>query len=163
MKLRVSLLIAFVVVALAGASSAMAEEAYSPRTLRIARQLNCPVCVGESVADSQSQLARQMRGIIESKVQAGESDAQIKEYFRARYGDAVLAAPPKSGFVLTLWWMPVVAVGVGALALGLFLRERTRVPDVPERLPDHDDELERIAREVLGGADDGVAAGAAPR
>ena len=55
------------------AVGASADDMYSERTLHIARQLNCPICAGESVADSQSELARQMRGIIEQKVQAGES------------------------------------------------------------------------------------------
>ena len=128
---------------------ASAADVYSARTLQIARQLNCPICAGESVADSQSELARQMRGIIEQKVQAGESDKQIKDYFVARYGNSVLASPPKSGLTLALWWLPVVAIAIGGLALVLFLRERTRsTPDVDES-PGRDLELEAIARDVL--------------
>jgi cytochrome c-type biogenesis protein CcmH len=134
---------------LAMTAAAAADDAYSQRTLRIARELNCPICAGESVADSQSELARQMRGIIEQKVQAGETDAQIKAYFQARYGDSVLASPPKSGLTLALWWLPVAAIAVGALALGLFLRERTRVTPSPELPAGRDQELEAIARDVL--------------
>jgi cytochrome c-type biogenesis protein CcmH len=139
------------------AAAASAQDAYSERTLHIARQLNCPICAGESVADSQSELARQMRGIIEQKVQAGESDAQIKAYFQARYGDSVLASPPKSGLTLALWWLPVVAVAIGALALVLFLRERVRSRPEDVAPPVRDQELEAIARDVLGADATGTA------
>ena len=65
-----------------------------------------------------------MRDTIEQKVQAGESEQQILDYFVAGYGESILTDPPKSGFVLTLWWIPVLVVLVGALAVGLYLRER---------------------------------------
>lgn len=135
------------------AAPARAEDVYSPETLRIARELQCPVCAGQSVADSNSELARQMRAIIEEKVRAGESEEQIRAYFVERYGPGILADPPKSGFTLTLWWVPVVGLAIGAIVLGLFLRERTRVRhplSPPGATRADDDELERIAREVLG-------------
>jgi cytochrome c-type biogenesis protein CcmH len=127
-----------------------ADDLYSERTLKIARELNCPICAGQSVADSQSQLAAQMRDIIEQKVAAGESDEQIKAYFVDRYGEAVLAEPPKSGFMLTLWWVPVVGVLLGAVVLALFLRERTRGRASVPAEPDDDEELELLARQILG-------------
>jgi cytochrome c-type biogenesis protein CcmH len=130
----------------------MAEDVYSQETLEIARGLQCPVCGGQSVADSNAELARQMRGIIEQKLQAGESPEQIRAYFVEAYGPAILSDPPKSGFTLTLWWVPVIGVLCGALILGLFLRERTRakrpLPSQPAA-DATDEELESIAREVL--------------
>jgi cytochrome c-type biogenesis protein CcmH/NrfF len=104
-----------------------------------------------------------MRAIIEEKVQAGETEAQIIDYFVARYGESVVSEPPKSGFSLALWWMPVVVVVLGAVVVGLFVRERTQsgtrrqvVVDGPER----DEELEAIAREVLGSQTDERTSGA---
>ncbi len=134
------------------ASLASAEDMYSERTLRLARQIHCPICAGESIADSQTELARQMRGIIEEKVEAGESDQEIRDYFVARYGESILFEPPKSGFRLGLWWMPVIVVALGAAVVVSFVRERTRAPRpaLPAG-PDEDAELEAIAREVLGG------------
>jgi cytochrome c-type biogenesis protein CcmH len=143
-------LLAALVLAGALVAGAAAEDVYSERTLQIARELNCPICAGQSVADSQSELAVQMRAIIEQKVQAGESDAEIKAYFVERYGESILAAPPKSGFTLTLWWVPVIGVLLGAGILALYLRERTRRPP-SETDPSKDDaELEALAREILG-------------
>jgi cytochrome c-type biogenesis protein CcmH len=132
------------------ASAGAVEEVYSERTLDIARKLQCPVCAGQSVADSNSGLAAEMRNIIEQKVQAGESEQEILAYFVARYGESILSEPPKSGFTLGLWWAPVVMVVIGALVVASFAYERTRRSGraVPAR--DDDEELEAIAREVLG-------------
>jgi cytochrome c-type biogenesis protein CcmH len=124
------------------------QDVYSERTLEIARRLQCPVCAGESVADSNSELARQMRGIIEEQVQAGRSDEQIIQFFVERYGQSIVVEPPKSGFSLALWWLPVVVVLVGALVVGLYLRERTN-RGASHAADDDDAELEALAREVL--------------
>jgi len=148
--------LAVVLVALLGVATANAEDMYSQRTIKLAREIHCPICAGESVADSQTELARQIRGIIEEKVQAGESDQEIKDYFVARYGESILFDPPKSGFRLGLWWMPLIVVGVGALVVVSFVRERTKAPRplTAEQPSDDDAELEAIAREVLGDASD---------
>jgi cytochrome c-type biogenesis protein CcmH len=138
---------------LIGTQGVLAQDVYSEQTLEISRKLQCPVCAGQSVADSTSKLAGQMRAIIEEKVQAGESEQQIIDYFVARYGESVVTEPPKSGFSLALWWMPVVVVVLGAVVVGLFVRERTQ-SGARRRVvadgPDGDEELEAIAREVLG-------------
>lgn len=154
MKRRPSLLVALLL-ALVGTTMAVglagAEDIYSQRTIKLAREIHCPICAGESVADSQTELARQMRQIIEEKVQAGESDAQIKDYFVARYGESILFDPPKSGFRLGLWWMPLIVVALGAAVVVSFVRERTRAPRPAQPAPiDDDAELEAIAREALG-------------
>ncbi|HYI15367.1 MAG TPA: cytochrome c-type biogenesis protein [Thermomicrobiales bacterium] len=136
-----------------GAAGVVAQDVYTDETLEISRKLQCPVCDGQTVADSTSKLAGQMRAIIDEKVRAGESEEQIIDYFVARYGESVVSEPPKSGFSLALWWMPVVVVGLGAVVVGLFVRERTR-PEARRQAiadgPDSDEELEAIAREVLG-------------
>ena len=131
---------------------ASAEDVYSERTLEIARQLQCPICSGQSVADSQVTLAKQMRDTIERKVQAGESNEQIIAYFVERYDEKVLMDPPKSGFTLTLWWVPPFVLLIGAVVVVLYFREgasrkprRTGGSDV--RLDD--EELEALAREYL--------------
>jgi cytochrome c-type biogenesis protein CcmH len=151
-KRRVRLALLLASFALAGiVVTASAQDVYSPRTLELSRRMHCPVCAGQTVADSGSELALQMRNIIEEKVQAGESDQQILDYFVARYGTAILAEPPKSGIGLGLWWMPVLVVLVGSLVVVTYLRERTRAPESDTGAPDDadDEELEAIAREVL--------------
>jgi len=131
-----------------------AEDVYSERTMELARQLQCPVCDGQAVADSQVTLARQMRDVIEQKVQAGESDEQIMAYFTERYGQNVLLDPPKSGFNLTLWWIPPAVLLVGALVVVLYMREgkgNISSTEYATGVEVTDPELEELAREYLGG------------
>lgn len=130
-----------------------AEDVYSDRTMELARQLQCPICAGQSVADSQVTLAQQMRDTIERQVQAGQTDEQIIAYFVQRYDENVLMDPPKSGFTLTLWWVPPVVLAVGALVVVLYIREGTgrKKQIVPTGPNDNlnDEELEALAREFL--------------
>lgn len=123
MKRNVLLLLLALLVALVPAS-ALALESLSPEALEIANSLNCPICEGQSVRDSNSQLAQQMRVVIQQDVAAGRSRDQIIKYFTDRYGIGILRDPPKSGFVLTLWWLPAVAVVIGALILGGFVMQK---------------------------------------
>ncbi len=83
------------------------------RTHDIASQLRCPVCNGESVADSSTPIAQQMRSVIRQDVQAGQSDDQIIASFRASYGDSILLRPPLDGFTAIIWFGPIVALLVG--------------------------------------------------
>jgi cytochrome c-type biogenesis protein CcmH len=84
---------------------------------RVGKQLQCPICSGATVADSPSDLAGQMRGVIRLKLQAGESDQQIVDYFVERYGDGVLIEPPRRGISLLVWVAPVVVLLAGGFLL----------------------------------------------
>src|SRR5207245_10552344 len=79
----------------------------------IAAQLRCVVCQNLSVADSPSEMASQMRAIIRERLAAGESPAEVQRYFVDRYGEWILLAPPRRGFNLLVWLLPLVAVAVG--------------------------------------------------
>ena len=70
---------------------------------RMAKQLRCPICESVSVADSPADLAIQMRALIRRKLEAGESDQQILDYFVAAYGDSVLLEPPRRGLGWVVW------------------------------------------------------------
>jgi cytochrome c-type biogenesis protein CcmH len=112
--------------ALALPASMFAEEALSPEALSIANELSCPVCQGQSVRDSNSELARQMRQVIQRKLEMGESPDAIKAYFVERYGIEILREPPRAGTTLALWWGPPVGLAVGAILLVAYLRQRGR-------------------------------------
>ena len=92
-------------------------EAVEDEARAIARELQCPVCQGLSVADSPSELATQMRGVIRERLQAGESREAIVGYFVDRYGETILLTPPRSGFTAIAWIAPYGAllVGIGIL------------------------------------------------
>ena len=113
------------------------------RTHDIASQLRCPVCNGESVADSSTPIAQQMRSVIRQDVQAGQSDDQIIAAFRASYGDSILLRPPFDGFTAIIWFGPIVALLVGIAIITLAAREWRRVQPVPALAQSLDDEAAR--------------------
>ncbi len=95
---------------------------------RVGLQLQCPVCEGESVADSPSGLAGDMRSVIRAKLIAGEPDRQILDEFVASYGDGILSEPPKRGISLGVWLGPVLGIVLGGLLVGTLLSNWRRVP-----------------------------------
>ncbi|HZJ09261.1 MAG TPA: cytochrome c-type biogenesis protein [Trueperaceae bacterium] len=116
------------------------------RVFEIAGQLRCPVCVSESVADSNAQLAQQMRELIQQQLEEGRSEAEIFAYFTNRYGDWILLDPPKRGVHLLVWLLPIAAVVIGVAALALTVRRwlaRSR-----ERPTVDQEDLERVRAEL---------------
>ena len=99
------------ITACSGQEPSLEERAYS-----IDRSLICPVCPGETIDQAQVELATQMREIVREKLAEGWSREQILQFFVDRYGERVLAAPPKRGFNLMVWVVPI-AVGVGGVLL----------------------------------------------
>jgi cytochrome c-type biogenesis protein CcmH/NrfF/tetratricopeptide (TPR) repeat protein len=93
------------------------------QTRIIASELRCVVCQNLSVADSPSEMAQQMRGIIREQLETGKTPQQVKDYFVSKYGAWVLLAPEAKGFSLLLWVLPFVVLGAGML-LGLWLIRR---------------------------------------
>ncbi len=147
--------------ALGSAACSTRVPTLEERAVALDRQLMCPICDGQTLDESQSQLAQQMKQVIREKLAQGETEDQIKAYFSSpdRYGPAVLAAPPASGFNLVLWALPpaLTIVGLG----GLFLLIRAmRVRSRPAGVRAGDlmlaTYLEQVDREL------GLAKGAPP-
>lgn len=126
------------------------------QTHEVASQIQCPVCNGESVADSPSGLASEMRGVIRQKLAQGESEQQVIQYFQARYGDTILERPPVSGFTLLIWLPPALMLALGAYVVFAFGREwspapalATRATDADEAADLSDDERRRLRETLL--------------
>ena len=85
----------------------------------IASQVRCPVCNGETVAESQAAPSVAIRNEIRTDVQRGESQAQILGSLVDSYGPGILEKPQASGIGVLVWVLPVVAVIIGAAALAL--------------------------------------------
>ncbi len=90
------------------------------RAREINKALICPVCPGETIDQSQNALAKQMREAVREQLEAGKTREEIIQFFVERYGEGVLAAPPKRGFNLVAWLLPPVAI-TGALLLLVFI------------------------------------------
>ena len=89
----------------------------------VASQLKCPICQGESVADSPSLLAQQMRGVIRQQLQSGKSEQEVIQYFQDRYGSQIVWSPPWQGFALLAWLVPIALLLGGAILLFFVLRD----------------------------------------
>ena len=114
----------------------------------VASQLRCVVCQSLSVADSPSETANQMRGIIRERLAAGESPERVRAYFVEKYGDWILLSPPKSGFTLLVWVVPFVALGIGLVLVVVVLRRWSRAAHAPVPVPLDPAVRERIRREM---------------
>ena len=117
------------------------------RVREIASDLRCVVCQNLSVADSPSDLAKEMRSLVRELVQQGKSREEIEAYFVSRYGEFVLLSPPKHGFNLLVWVLPFLAVAVGAGVVYLVARRWTEA--TPAGRPPADPAYaERVRREL---------------
>jgi len=83
------------------------------RVESIGERIKCPVCQGESIANSPSEMARDMMSLVEERVEEGASDEAIVDDLLASYSGAVLLDPPASGSTLVLWLAPLGALAVG--------------------------------------------------
>jgi len=99
------------------------QPSLDQRVHDVASQLRCPICQGESVADSPSQLAQQMRGVIRQQLQSGKSEQEVIQYFRTSYGDQIVWLPPWQGFTLLAWLVPIGLLLAGIILLFFVLRD----------------------------------------
>lgn len=97
------------------------------RMMGLAVELRCLVCQNQTIADSNAQLAVDLRQQIRELLQAGLSDRQILEYMTERYGDFVLYRPPFKATTLVLWVGPAVLLIVSVGGLVGVLRRRQRL------------------------------------
>ena len=76
-------------------------------------EIRCVVCQNEPIAQSTADLAGDMRALVRERVAAGDSDDQIRSFFRARYGDFVLLRPPFDARTWLLWGAPIALAALG--------------------------------------------------
>ena len=96
------------------------------RAHKLNKTIMCPVCPGESIDQSQNQLAAQMRVRVGEMIREGQTDDSIRAFFVDKYGPSVLLEPPREGFYLLAWLLPPVGVVVAALSVFVALRMMSR-------------------------------------
>ncbi len=109
------------------------EDPLERQVLEIAKELRCAVCQNQSVAESNADLARDMRAIIREQLQAGKSKPEIEQYFVNRYGNYILMKPPAEGPGAMLWVMPALFAVMLAFTAFFYLKQRRRgsLPTAP--------------------------------
>jgi cytochrome c-type biogenesis protein CcmH len=119
------LVVAFVVVAPAAASERR------PTLTELEDQVMCPVCEGETLAQSDSPAADQVRRVIRARIAAGDTRSEIKRKLVAEYGPQILAAPPRHGFGLLAWALPLAGILAAAGAMAVLARRWSRRVEEP--------------------------------
>lgn len=120
------LLIALLLLTPLARADVVTEDPQQRQMLEIAEKLRCAVCQNQSVAESNAELAQDMRRIIAEQLAAGRSETEVIDYFRARYGDFVLMSPPRQGSGAPLWWAPLAILAAGGAGAFIYLRRRLR-------------------------------------
>jgi cytochrome c-type biogenesis protein CcmH len=116
----------------------------APSSADLEAELVCPVC-GTTLDQSDAPVAQRMKQIIRQRLAAGATEAQIKAELVDQFGPGVLAEPPKSGFDLLAWLVPLAILFVGAVGVGLAAWgwSRRRGDGEPRSRAELDPELER--------------------
>jgi cytochrome c-type biogenesis protein CcmH len=122
-RLALVLLVALVLPAPAAAS----EE--HPTLRELEGELMCPTC-GTTLELSNAPAANQIRRFVRARIAAGDRKSEIKDKLVGEFGRGVLASPPKEGFDLLAWVLPLLAAGVAAATVGVFVVRWSRGREV---------------------------------
>lgn len=147
MRRRASAMLASLAILAAGAAWAVEPDEMLPnpaqeaRAQAISRDLRCVVCQNQNIDDSAAPLAADMRRLVRERVTAGDSDAQVKAYLVARYGNFVLLKPPLQPDTWLLWFGPAIVLLIAGGGFLAYLRRGAPPAPPPLTL----EERERLA------------------
>jgi cytochrome c-type biogenesis protein CcmH len=111
---------------------------------RVASELRCLVCQNQTIADSNADLAQDLRGQVRTMLASGKSEAEVREFMVARYGDFILYRPPFKPTTLLLWIGPFVLLAAGIWGLRRIAVNRRRVVGEAGLSADEQARLHRI-------------------
>jgi len=128
-------------------------NANEQRIRQLEEKLRCLVCQNQSLADSNAELAGDLRREVNEQVRAGKSDDEVVAYLVQRYGDFVRYDPPFKASTALLWLGPFLLLVAAASVLVFAVRRRRNAPEEPALAPDE----KRLIERVLGPAPPGQA------
>lgn len=106
------------------------------RVMRLASELRCLVCQNQSIADSNAELAADLRKQVREMLKSGKTEAEVRQFMVQRYGDFVLYNPPVKSTTMLLWAGPFVLLLVALVTLTLAVWRRRSRPDERELTPE---------------------------
>jgi cytochrome c-type biogenesis protein CcmH len=120
----------------------LSDPVLEARARVLSKTLRCMVCQNQSIDDSNAPLARDLRILVRERLKSGDSDAQVRDYLVARYGEFVLLEPRISSHTIALWAAPGLVLVLGLLGIVLWIRRGT--PPAPAPLSA--EEKQRLSR-----------------
>ncbi len=127
----------FAILLAAAAPAILGDPAQEARAQSLDREIRCVQCQNEPIAQSTADIAVDMRALVRERIAAGDSDTEIRAFFRERYGDFVLFRPPFDARTWALWAAPFLLLGVGLAAVTA--TRRRRVENEPPLTPEDGD------------------------
>ena len=128
------------------------EEDLQRTAAEIYELIMCPLCAGQTIAQSSNETSSQMRDLVLKKLRQGETKEEILQYFESRYGERILATPNKRGFNLALWFLPFVFVALAAIVIYFVIRRWSeRMPETAKDALDENhftEYSERLEKEL---------------
>ena len=104
----------------------LADPAKEASARALMETLRCLVCQGQSIADSDADMAADMRALVRERIERGEEPGSIRSWLVARYGEYVTYDPPLSGLTWPLWLAPIVLLAIGGWIARSSFRRRVR-------------------------------------
>ncbi len=109
------------------ANKQLADPAKEAKAKALMETLRCLVCQSQSIADSDAELAGDMRALVRSRIEAGESPEAVRKYLIERYGNWVSYEPPLDRMTWPLYVLPVILLGIGLWIVSGRLKRRRKV------------------------------------
>ena len=130
--------------------AALAADPVAEKRLQVlSEELRCLVCQNQTIADSNAELAQDLRREIRGMIKEGKSDKDIIDFMVVRYGDFVLYRPPVKGITLLLWGGPIALMLLGLFILQRYLRRRAkRMSDDQPLSADENSRAEALLKEA---------------
>lgn len=113
--------------ALANEAAPLAQDPVAEkRLLELSHELRCLVCQNQTIADSNAELAQDLRREIRGMIKEGKTNPEIIDFMVVRYGDFVLYRPPVKGITMLLWGGPIALMLLGLFILLQYMRRRSK-------------------------------------
>ncbi|URW76278.1 cytochrome c-type biogenesis protein CcmH [Sphingomonas donggukensis] len=106
------------------ANTALADPAQEAKAKALMETLRCLVCQGQSIADSDAEMAADMRALVRERIARGEAPGSIRHWLIERYGEYVTYDPPLNALTAPLWLAPIALLGIGLLVARASFRKR---------------------------------------
>lgn len=114
--------------AVGGEAESLIDPALEARIRHLEEELRCLVCQGQSIAESDSGFAHDIRAEILTRMREGKSDQEIIDFLVERYGDFILFRPPVKSTTALLWAGPLILLAVGAVFMVVIILRQRRTP-----------------------------------
>ncbi len=98
------------------------EEELEKTASELYELIMCPICSGQTIAQSTSETSNQMRNLVLKMLRQGETKEEVLQYFISRYGERIMAKPNKKGLNLMLWFLPFVFLSLAAIVIYSLIR-----------------------------------------